>query len=154
MDIHKYVILVLVALAPGIEARGAYPLAYAMGLETPFVFPLIYIASSLPAFPLIYGLRVFEDKIVYKVSLLKKVYEIAIKRVRSKAYRVASHKLIFLALALYVAIPLPGTGVWTGSLISYVLGLDKSKSLLAVLAGNLIACTILYALVLLGALIL
>ena len=45
----------------------------------------------------------------------------------------------FIALVLFVAVPLPGTGAWSGSLVSWVLGLDRGKSILAIALGVLIA---------------
>ena len=53
-------------------------------------------------------------------------------------------KLGFLALTLLVAIPLPGTGAWSGSLISWVLGLDRKKSILSIALGVLIAGLIVF----------
>jgi len=48
-------------------------------------------------------------------------------------------KIGFLALMLLVAIPLPGTGAWTGCIISWVLGLERKKSIMAISAGVMIA---------------
>ena len=45
----------------------------------------------------------------------------------------------FLALVLFVAVPLPGTGAWTGCLASWLLGLERKKSILAIACGVLIA---------------
>lgn len=45
----------------------------------------------------------------------------------------------FIALALFVAVPLPGTGAWSGCLLSWILGLDRKKSIIAISSGVLIA---------------
>jgi len=145
----SYLAILFTAMLPAIEARGAYPLAYALGYTDVLTHILIFASSSLPAVPILYGLRLLEEKLVSRVQLLSSLYDKVIRRIRAKSERVVKYRAVYLGLALYVAIPLPGTGVWTGSLISYVVGLDRTKSLLAVVLGNFAACNILYALVVL-----
>ena len=144
MDI---LLIVVTALAPGVEARGAYPLAYVLGYSGLTIFTLIYVVSSLPSIPILYILKWFEEKIIYRIGFLKKIYSMVLERVREKAGKVAGYNIVYVGLALYVAIPLPGTGVWTGSLIAYILDLDKIKSIISIFAGNLIACVIIYSVV-------
>jgi len=64
-----------------------------------------------------------------------------LERIRRKAEKVERKmdKMGFLALALFVAIPLPGTGAWTGCLVAWVLELDRKKSILAIASGVVIA---------------
>ncbi len=136
--------IILLSLAPGIEARGAFPLAYVLGYQGFSIFLLIFLSSTLPSIPIIYGLGWLEEKIVNRVSWINKIYVAIIARIRRRAKQVTRYRIVYLGLILYVAIPSPGTGVWTGSLISYLLGLDKTRSVIAVAIGNFIACTIIY----------
>ncbi len=141
MDIWSIVLIVLLSLTPGLEARASIPVGYCILGEPLTVFILSYIASSIPSIPLLYLLGFLEENIVNRNSLLKKMYSWSVSRVRNGLERVRRSRYIYLALSLYVAIPLPLTGVWTGSLIAYLLGLDKEKSIIAIFLGNLLAVT-------------
>ncbi len=142
MDIQSIALIVLLALAPGLEARASIPLGYYV-LREPFtVFIVSYVSSSIPCIPLLYLLGFLEEKIIPRSRLLEKMYKWSIERVRIKAYRIRNSRFIYASLLFYVAIPLPLTGVWTGSLIAYLLGLDKTKSIIAIFLGNLIAVSI------------
>ncbi len=141
-SISNILAVTLTALMPGIEARGAIPLALALGFD-PFTGLLLsYTASSLPSIILVYGLSWLEKHIISKISLARKIYEYALSKARKKAREVEKYKIVYIGLTLYVAIPLPLTGVWTGSLIAHILGLNKWKSIMSIFAGNLIACTL------------
>ncbi|OYT41014.1 MAG: ligand-binding protein SH3 [Desulfurococcales archaeon ex4484_58] len=136
--------MILLALTPGIEARGAYPMAFYLGLLNPYTYLLIYVFSSFPSIPIIYGLKWVERKLIIKSGLLARIYTKILERVRRKSVKVSKYKVVYVGLILYVAVPLPLTGVWTGSLIAYLMDLDKKRSIIAVFIGNLIACTIIY----------
>ena len=71
---------------------------------------------------------------------LKKVANWLDKKVNKKKGQI--EKFGYLGLALFVGIPLPGTGAWTGSLIASVLEMDKKKSFLAIFAGVIMASII------------
>ena len=132
-------VLILLALAPGLEARIAIPYGLLYGYNPLVVYALSYIFSTLPSIPIIYALNWAEEKIVNKINFLKKLYLWTIKRIRSRAEKIRRSRCIYIALLLYVAIPLPLTGVWTGSLIAYLLGLDRIKSIISIALGNVIA---------------
>ena len=142
LDIINIAIIVLLALAPGLEVRASIPYGVLLGFNPLGVFLLSYIMSCLPSIPIIYLLGWIEENLVPRYDILQKLYNWAVKRVRKKLEEIRRSKYIFLALAAYVAIPLPLTGVWTGSLIAYLLGLDRKKSILAIIMGNIVASTI------------
>lgn len=141
------VILVL-SVTPGIESRGAF-LYYAklklsnMVLNEPLIFMAILLMSYAPSI-LILNLHRVERAIIEKSGFLRNIYMKTLSRIRLKASRINKYRSTYVGLALFVAAPVPGTGVWTGSLIAYILGLNKIKSLLAIFIGNAIACSILY----------
>jgi len=145
--IHPLIYAILISLTPGVEARGAIPLAYYYGFKGVDTLILIYIFSSLPSIPVVYGLNIIENILVSKYEFFRKLYSRVLKYVRSRAENVLKYRLVYVGLALFVAVPLPGTGVWTASLIAHVFNMDRFKSIIAILTGNLIACTIIYMLV-------
>ncbi len=149
MNIYELLLITLIAMTPWLEARVAIPLAYKLLNNTFLAFIIAFTASSLPSIPLVYMLNCIEKRLVNKYRLFKRIYSWTLKRVRNKVEKLRKSKhTIYVALLLYVAIPLPFTGVWTGSLIAYILGLDKRKSIVSIIVGNFIASTIILFIVL------
>ena len=146
-------VLILLALAPGLEARIAIPYGLIYGFNPLAVFILSYMFSTLPSILIIYSLSWAESRVVNKIDFLKKIYTWSINRIRNRAEKIRKSRYIYIALLLYVAIPLPLTGVWTGSLIAYLLGLDRVKSIISIALGNVIAA-LLVILSVLGVLVL
>lgn len=142
----KYFWVFLIAMVPLIEIRGAIP--YAVGFGLPLV-PSILVAvlgNMLPVpFIFLFARRVLEwgkDKKVigpfFKWCLEKG--EKGGRKLETKA-----GKGLYWALFLFVGIPLPGTGAWTGTLAASILNMDFKKSSLAVMAGVVLAGAIMLA---------
>ena len=142
----KYFWVFLIAMVPLIEIRGAIP--YAVGFGLPLV-PSILVAilgNMLPVpFIFLFARKVLEwgkDKKVigpfFKWCLEKG--EKGGRKLEAKA-----GKGLYWALFLFVGIPLPGTGAWTGTLAASILNMDFKKSTLAVMAGVLLAGAIMLA---------
>lgn len=142
----KYFWVFLIAMVPLIEIRGAIP--YAVGFGLPLV-PSILVAvlgNMLPVpFIFLFARRVLEwgkDKKVigpfFKWCLEKG--EKGGRKLEAKA-----GKGLYWALFLFVGIPLPGTGAWTGTLAASILNMDFKKSSLAVMAGVVLAGAIMLA---------
>ena len=142
----KYFWVFLIAMVPLIEIRGAIP--YAVGFGLPLV-PSILVAvlgNMLPVpFIFLFARRVLEwgkDKKVigpfFKWCLEKG--EKGGRKLEAKA-----GKGLYWALFLFVGIPLPGTGAWTGTLAASILNMDFKKSSLAVRAGVVLAGAIMLA---------
>ena len=143
--IFKYIIVFLVSMVPIIELRGAIPIAFALGLDksvltTVLAFIISIIGNMIPVpFIYLFARKVLEwgsdKKFVGKFCTwcLNKG-ERAGKKLQSKAGRG-----LFVALLIFVGIPLPGTGAWTGTLGASFLNLDFKKSCVAVLLGVLLA---------------
>lgn len=136
----KYLIIFFVAMVPLIELRGAVPIAVAMGLPKLVSFIVCIIGNMLPV-PVIYlfSRKVLEwgkDKPVigkfFSWCLLKG--EKGGRKLQAKAGRG-----LYWALFLFVGVPIPGTGAWTGTLAASILDLDFKKTVLAVTAGVLLA---------------
>ena len=135
-----YLILFAISMLPIVELRGAIPYAVANDLNLLISFPLAVIGNLLPIpFLLLYGgkvLRYFAkfDKIGWP---FRKILELGEKKVTKKI--TSMEKSLFLGLLAFVAIPLPGTGAWTGALVAITLNLDFKKSFWPIVLGVVIA---------------
>ncbi|MDO4889404.1 MAG: small multi-drug export protein [Candidatus Saccharibacteria bacterium] len=138
----NFLIVFLVSMVPVIELRGAVPIGVGMGLPEWAVLLVAVLGNMLPV-PFIYKFaRKFlnwgagkEWKPLKKVcNFFLKKGEKAGKKLEKKA-----GKGLFLALLLFVGIPIPGTGAWTGTLAASMLDLGYKKSVMAVLSGVLLA---------------
>ncbi len=144
--LKKYILVFLVSMVPLIELRGAIPMAEYMGLNKLIFIPLIAFGNMLPV-PIIYlfARKVLEwgkDKPIigkfFTWCLVKG--EKGGKKLEAKA-----SKGLYWALMLFVGIPLPGTGAWTGTLAASILDLDFKKTILAVICGVFLAGCIMMA---------
>ena len=141
-----YLIVFFISMVPLIELRGAIP--YAVGFHLPLLpsYAIAIIGNMIPV-PIIYlfARRVLiwgKDKPVignFFTFCLEKG-EKGGKKLQAKAGRG-----LFLALMLFVGIPLPGTGAWTGTLAASLLDMDFKSSIIAVLLGVLLAGVIMGA---------
>jgi len=128
---------VLIAMLPIIELRGAIPIAINVyGLSKGSALLWGVVGSVLPAIPILWLLGFLEPhlrKIVELNNLMDKVFE----KTRSKSKLVEEYQM--LGLILFIGIPLPGTGVWTGMLAAYLFGLNKSVAFFCALIGTTLA---------------
>lgn len=135
-----YLILFAISMLPILELRGAIPYAVLQQQNLLISFPLAVIGNLLPIpFLLLYGgkvLRYFAkfDKIGWP---FRKILELGEKKVTKKI--TSMEKSLFLGLLAFVAIPLPGTGAWTGALVAITLNLDFKKSFWPIALGVVIA---------------
>ena len=130
--VEKYLWVFVVAMVPVLELRGAIPIGVGIGL------PLIptYIAAILGNILPVPFLVLFSKKILTFLAKCKKIgpfFQKVIDRANSKAAKFGKYEL--LALFVFVAIPLPGTGAWTGSVIAAILQLRVVPAVIAIAAG-------------------
>lgn len=126
----------LMAILPVVELRGSIPLGYTLGLEWYENLPISIIGNILPVpFILFFMVKIFE--ILKDKNILVKLIEKIEKRALKKSEGVKNKQ--FLGLLLFVALPLPGTGAWTGALIASMLKMDIKKSFICIFAGVCIA---------------
>ena len=141
--LKKYLIVFLISMVPLIELRGSIPVGLLWGEPIP-VLPLyiICILGNMLPVPFIYlfARRVLEwgaDKKYigkfFKWCLEKG--EKGGKKLQEKAGKTG----LFFALLIFVGIPLPGTGAWTGTLAASILDMDFKRSILAVMLGVILA---------------
>ena len=136
----KYILVFLVSMVPLIELRGAIPIAVGMGLPLGPSFVVAVIGNMVPVpFIFLFARKILvwgKDKRVigkFCTFCLEKG-EKGGKKLEAKAGRG-----LYAALFLFVGIPLPGTGAWTGTLAASLLDMDFKKSILAVMLGVLLA---------------
>lgn len=139
--IVKYLLVWLISMVPIIELRGAIPIAEGLGLNIFIYYPLAIIGNMLPV-PIIY---LFARKVLEwgkDKKIIGKFFTWCIEKGEKggkKLKETAGNKGIFFALLLFVGIPLPGTGAWTGTLAASFLNLDFKTSISAVTLGVLLA---------------
>lgn len=139
----------LTSMLPIIELRGALPLAINLfNIGWPKAFLIAYIGNIIPA-PLILWLLGPIVQFLSRVHVFKRFFTWLFERTRKKSNKMIE-KYEEIGLMAFVAIPLPGTGAWTGALIAFLFGLDFKKSLLIIAIGVFIAGVIVTCLCLLG----
>jgi uncharacterized membrane protein len=138
--IKKYLIVFLVSMVPLIELRGAIP--YAIGFNLPLVpsYILAILGNMVPVpFIYLFARRVLEwGKDKKGISKFCKWCLVKGKKGGEKLQKSAG-KGLYWALLIFVGIPLPGTGAWTGTLAASILDMDFKKSVLAVMGGVIMA---------------
>lgn len=129
----KYLVMFIISLMPILELRGGLIAASLMNAPMWSSFLVCFIGNILPI-PFIIGFitKIF-DFIKRKSKRLGKLVLKLKNKANSKKEQI--ERLKYLGLILFVGIPLPGTGAWTGCLIAALLGMDKKKSCLAAVIG-------------------
>ena len=131
-----YLEIMILAMLPLTELRGAIPIGIAMGLNPIGVYIVSVIGSTIVFIPLIFTFRHilnFFRSIDIFVPLVKKVdikIESGMKRLKS---------ISILGIILFIGIPLPTTGTWTAAAIASILKMRIKTSLLGVLIGNMMS---------------
>lgn len=137
----KYLIVWLVSMVPIVELRGAIPIAEGLGLDIFIYYPIAIIGNMLPV-PIIF---LFARKVLEwgkDKKIIGNFFTWCLEKGEKggeKLKKTAGNKGIFFALLIFVGIPLPGTGAWTGTLAASFLNLDFKTSISAVTLGVLLA---------------
>ena len=147
----KYLYVFFVSMVPLIELRGAIPIGVGLGLPLSTVYIISIIGNMLPVpFIYLFARAVLEwgkDK-----PVIGKFFTFCLEK-GEKGGRKLQEKAgrgLFWALLLFVGIPLPGTGAWTGTLAASLLNMGLKKSALACMGGVLLAGCIMGVLSVLG----
>ncbi len=148
LGIAKELIVVIISALPVVELRGALPVAINLfNMPWYWAFCLAVIGNMLPV-PIL--LLFFESlaKIVSKVEIGRRLVNWVFEHTRRHEKMIQKYE--WLGLMLFVAIPLPMTGAWTGSIIAFILGMRFTYAFLSSLCGVIIAGAIVTSLCLLG----
>ena len=155
-------VTVLISVLPIVEARGAVPIAFRYDISPPFAFLYAFIGSSLMA-PILIAVLLPFVRFLSKTRLFRKIGQTIYDKFEQKSKsidggesqeqadgiqnentpkkrkRLSADARKMLGVYAFVAIPLPLTGVWTGSAVAALTKLPYPKALLSVVAGNLTA---------------
>ena len=135
--IGEFIYTMLLAMVPVMELRGAIPIGVAMGLPPLVTFIASVIGNMIPVpFILVFIRRVFKWMRVHIPRLGGLVDKLEAKA-HVKGRKVTKYK--YLGLFIFVAIPLPGTGAWTGALAAAFLDMRLKSALPAIFAGVVVA---------------
>lgn len=145
---NPFVLVVIVAMFPLIELKGAIPIGLKSGLKLyesalfsylgstiiviPIFFLLIYVFKLLKKIP-------FVKKVIYKLEAVFEKKAIELSEKSNDKPEEAKRKFLMISLFVFVAIPLPLTGVWTGAAIAVFLNMSFKDSLLPLALGNFVA---------------
>jgi len=140
----KLLYAILLTLLPGTELRLGLPLAMLYAKDNGISLILIFLLIVLINILLIFIIFFFLDHLhvwLMNFKFYERFFKASLKRFQKRVDKFEKRHaaLGFLALTLFVAVPLPGTGAWSGSLVSWILGLDRKKSILSIALGVLIA---------------
>ena len=139
--LKKYILAFLVSMVPLIELRGGVPVAMTMGMSAPVAIIVCALGNMLPV-PFIY---LFARKVLIWGSTKPHIGPLFTKiltkgeKAGQKLVATASRRGLFLALLLFVGIPLPGTGAWTGTLAASFLNMGFKSTVASVCLGVIIA---------------
>ncbi|ACZ07774.1 Predicted membrane protein [Sebaldella termitidis] len=135
----KIIGITFISMIPIIELRGSIPVGFVMGLPWYASLVCSIIGNMLPVpVILLFVVKVFE--FMKKHNILTKFVNKMEQKAMNRSEKVSKGE--FWGLMLFVAIPLPGTGAWTGALIAALLKMNRRDSFLSILLGVTIAGTI------------
>ena len=138
--LKEYIIIFLVSMVPLIELRGAIPISQGFGLPVVPSFIVCMVGNMLPV-PVIY---LFARKVLEwgkDKPVIGKFFTFCLEKGEKGGQKLQAKagRGLFVALLLFVGIPVPGTGAWTGTLAASILDMDFKSTVLAVILGVLLA---------------
>ena len=137
--LKKYLIVFFISMVPLIELRGAIPYAVAFNLPLLGSYIVAILGNMLPV-PFIFF---FAQKVLNwgsKKKYISKFCNWCLEKGDKGGKKLTSKGSgIYLALLLFVGIPIPGTGAWTGTLAASILNLDFKKSVISIMLGVILA---------------
>ena len=138
--LKHYIIIFLISMVPLVELRGAIPYSVIFGLDFLPTYIVSIVGNMLPVpFIFFFARRVLEwgaDK-----KYIGKFFSFCLEKGHKGGTKLQKKagKGLFVALLLFVGIPLPGTGAWTGTLAASILDMDFKTSVIAVMLGVILA---------------
>ena len=138
--LKHYIIIFLISMVPLVELRGAIPYSVIFGLDFLPSYIVCIVGNMLPVpFIFFFARRVLEwgaDK-----KYIGKFFSFCLEKGHKGGTKLQKKagKGLFVALLLFVGIPLPGTGAWTGTLAASILDMDFKTSVIAVMFGVILA---------------
>jgi len=128
--------IILLSAVPFTELRLSIPLAVALGISPMKSFVLACVGNFLPIIPLILLLEPV-SRLVTKIPIINGIFLGLLENTRSKGKKV--EKYGFLGLLLFVAVPFPGTGIYSGAILAFIFGIRFRYAFFALTVGMLLA---------------
>lgn len=135
MDFNVLSVLIISAM-PFSELRGAIPLALYLGFTPAESYIISVIGNILPV-PFLLLFLEYLVRIATRIDFIARIYGKIVDRVEKRKKIVENYG--YFGLTLFVAIPLPVTGAWTGTLLAFLLQLNRLKAFLFISAGVCVA---------------
>lgn len=139
--LKKYLTVFLVSMVPLIELRGGVPIAVGLGLNYYKALAVCVVGNMIPV-PVIY---LFARKVLHwgaDKKYIGKFFTFCLEKGESGGHKLmqkAGRTGLFMALTLFVGVPLPGTGAWTGALAASFLDMGLKTTTLSVCLGTIVA---------------
>ncbi|MBN2099171.1 MAG: small multi-drug export protein [Dehalococcoidia bacterium] len=148
MELTEVLNVILISATPISELRGGIPVAYFRYDFEWYWAVLVAVVGNMLPIPFL--LLLFDPvvKLVSKVAWIKRLVEWFFRYTRRRGGLV--EKYGWVGLTVFVGIPLPITGAWTGSVLAYLMGIEYKRALLAIFLGVLIAAVIVTTFCVLG----
>ncbi len=148
MDFTEILIVIGTAASPIIELRGAIPIAIVRYEFTWYYAYLLSVIGNIIPVPFLLGFLEGIISLLSRVHFLERIIQWFLTRTRRRGKILERYERF--GLALFVAIPLPITGAWTGSILAFLMGLKFKHALVSIIAGVLIAGAIVTSATMLG----
>jgi len=141
-ETSQLITLAFITIVPWIELRGSIPYGIGMGFDTWFVFLFVLIFNLLIIPITYYGLEIFYTRFFIRFKICRTLVE----RVRNKGEKYI-RKYGIPGLIIFVGIPLPGTGAYSGTILAWLFGMKKFEAFVSIAIGVLIAavCVMLFS---------
>jgi len=136
LTVSQWIVTVLLAMAPISELRGSIPYALAAGSSWPVAYLVSVIANFLVVVPVVFLLGPV-SRFLRRAVVFDRFFLWLFARTRRKGELIERFEA--LGLVLFVAIPLPVTGAWTGAVAAFVFGVRRPLALAALFVGICIA---------------
>ena len=137
----KEILIFIISLMPILELRGGLLAATLLNVNPVSAYIISIIGNVLPVpFILLFIKKILTWMGKSKVKMLKKIVKKLENKVEKNKHKI--EKYGYLGLVLFVGIPLPGTGAWTGCLLAALLDMNRKKSFLCILTGIIMASII------------
>lgn len=141
----REILVFIISVLPILELRGGLLAASLLEVDPLVAYIISIIGNILPVpFILFFIKRIIDWLRKSKVNFFKKIAKFLDKKVEKNKEKI--EKYGYLGLILFVGVPLPGTGAWTGCLLAAVLDMDRKKSFACVVCGVLMASIIMMVL--------
>jgi len=137
MSLRTLLVTIALCLLPISELRGGLPFALKNEVSLPIAY-LICVGANALVSPLVYLFLSSLHKLLERWQPYRRLFERLVERARRRVHAKVE-KYGYAGLILFVAIPLPITGAYTGTLGAWILGMDRRKTILAVFVGVIIA---------------